>query len=98
MSRGQGESLYLKLASIIAAVPCYDLFESRISLFDYAVDGSGSFFAIRVKGDTKLIRDTMGLSSAATVDVVKCEQSKVDQPRLSLLLRSIREILPKYLI
>ena len=54
-------SLYGGLASLVDALPWYLLFEKRISMFAYGSGCASSFFVVRVKGDTRLIRDTMNL-------------------------------------
>ncbi|KAF8507400.1 putative hydroxymethylglutaryl-CoA synthase [Gautieria morchelliformis] len=56
-------ALYGALASLLDSVPSYELFEKRIALFAYDAGYAGSFFALRVKGDTKQMHDKMDLGA-----------------------------------
>ena len=68
-------SLYGGLASLIDALPSYLLFEKRISMFAYGSGCASSFFVVRVKGDTSLIRDTMNLRGRLNdMRVTPCEE------------------------
>ncbi|KIM35562.1 hypothetical protein M413DRAFT_32419 [Hebeloma cylindrosporum] len=58
--REQGSPL-TRLAFLIHTVPSYDLFEKRIALFAYGGGEGSSYLSLRVKGDTKYIRDTRNL-------------------------------------
>ncbi|KIM36445.1 hypothetical protein M413DRAFT_290222 [Hebeloma cylindrosporum] len=53
----QGSPL-TRLAVLIHTVPSYDLFEKRIALFAYGGGEGSSYLSLRVKGDTKYMRDT----------------------------------------
>jgi len=60
-------SVFAGVASIVGAIPSYDLFEKRIAVFSHNPESSSSFFALRVVKDTKYIRDTMRLSSRTDI-------------------------------
>lgn len=55
-----------RLALLIYSVPAYDLFETRIALFAYGGGEGSSYLSLRVKGDTKYIRDTRDLKTLTT--------------------------------
>ena len=54
-----GTNVFLKLGSILAFIPFYELFEKRISVFEHDIGQSGLFYVFRVKGDTSRIAETI---------------------------------------
>lgn len=68
-------SLYGGLASLLATVPPADLRGSRIAMFAFGSGCAASFWAVRVAGDTRTIRDKMDLVARLdSVRVVPCDE------------------------
>ena len=68
-------SLYGGLASLVASVEPEELKDRRISMFAYGSGIASSFFTIRVKGDTTLIREKLDLvNRLASMKVVPCQE------------------------
>ncbi|KAF5343071.1 hypothetical protein D9758_011158 [Tetrapyrgos nigripes] len=65
LGNAYGGSLYAGLASLLTNIPSYELFDKRISMFQYDGSGSGfdTFFAIRVRGDTSCIKKRLDLKN-----------------------------------
>ena len=57
--KNQWVSMFIGVASILAVVPGYDLFEERVAVFDYSSRGTSVFFVLRVKSDTSLIHQKL---------------------------------------
>lgn len=53
------ESAFVGVASILANIPAYELFEKRIALFTASSGGMSWFLVLRIKGDTNRIRDAL---------------------------------------
>jgi hydroxymethylglutaryl-CoA synthase len=68
-------SLYGGLASLVSVVPPEQLLNKRISMFAFGSGSAASFYAIRVKGSTAHIRQTMDLlNRLQSMKVVPCEE------------------------
>ncbi|TDL26747.1 hydroxymethylglutaryl-CoA synthase [Rickenella mellea] len=68
-------SLYGGLASVISTVEPEELRGKRISMFAYGSGCASSFYALRVKGDTSVIREKMDLlARLAAMKVVPCQE------------------------
>ena len=68
-------SLYGGLASLIASVEPDSLKGKRLSMFAYGSGCAASFYTIRVKGDTGVIREKMDLlARLAAMKVVPCQE------------------------
>ena len=68
-------SLYGCLASLLSTVEPSSLLDKRVSLFSFGSGCASSFFTLRVKGDTSLIREKMNLvNRLAQMKVVPPEE------------------------
>jgi len=68
-------SLYGGLASLLASIEPSVLLGKRISMFAYGSGLASSFYVIRVKGDTTVIRDKIDLvRRLAAIKVVPCQE------------------------
>lgn len=68
-------SVYGGLASIIDSVEPEQLLGKRIALFSFGSGLAASFFAMRVRGDTKKIRETVNLKQRlAEMEVRPCNE------------------------
>ncbi len=63
-----GTNVFLKLGSILALIPFYELFEKRICVFEHDIGQSGLFYVFRVKGDTSQIAEAIRSISFWCVD------------------------------
>ncbi|KAF5343069.1 hypothetical protein D9758_011143 [Tetrapyrgos nigripes] len=71
LGNAYASSLYAGLASLLTNIPSYELFDKRISMFQYDGSGASTFFAIRVRGDTSHIQRRLDLKSRlAKMDLV----------------------------
>lgn len=68
-------SLFGGLASLLTAIPWYDLFDKRISMFAYGSGCASSFFVVRVRGDTRPIAKALDLTARlSAIDIRPCSE------------------------
>jgi hydroxymethylglutaryl-CoA synthase len=68
-------SVYGALASLVASVEPDELKGKKVGMFSYGSGLAASFFAIRVRGDTKAIREKVDLKARlASMEVRPCEE------------------------
>lgn len=78
-------SLYGCLASLLSTVEPSELKDKRVSMFAFGSGYASSFFTLRVKGDTSVIREKMDLlNRLKSIKVVPC-QEYVDALSVSFL-------------
>ena len=68
-------SLYASLASLLDNKSAAELKGKRIGMFSYGSGLAASFFSIRVKGDTTIMRDQLDLEGRlGRMEVRSCEE------------------------
>jgi len=68
-------SLYGGLSSLVSTVEPQNLRGKRISMYAYGSGCASSFFTLRVKGDTSVIREKLDLiNRLESIKVVPCQQ------------------------
>jgi hydroxymethylglutaryl-CoA synthase len=81
-------SLYGGLASVLANVEPRNLIGKRVAMYAFGGGSAGSFYSIRVRGDTTEIRAKMDLlNRLQSMKVVSC-QEYVDALKVCTLLSS----------
>lgn len=68
-------SLYGGLSSLVSTVEPQNLRGKRIAMYAYGSGAASSFFTIRVKGDTSVIREKLDLiNRLESMKVVPCQE------------------------